>query len=46
MPNISRYIHTAGVFSDTLLQAAKQFNLYDLGYAATGICVYVTPQVL
>lgn len=36
------YLHLAGVFSDTLIQTALTFNLYDLGYGATGVCVYVT----
>lgn len=35
------YIHLAGVFSDVLVQTAIKFNLYDLGYGATGVCVYV-----
>ncbi len=35
------YLHLAGVFSDTLIQTALTFNLYDLGYGATGVCVYV-----
>lgn len=33
------YLHLAGVFSDTLIQTALTFNLYDLGYGATGVCV-------
>jgi hypothetical protein len=36
------YLHLAGVFSDTLIQTALTFNLYDLGYGATGVCVYVS----
>ncbi len=35
------YTHLAGVFSDVLLQASDKFDLYDFGYAATGVCVYV-----
>jgi hypothetical protein len=35
------YLHLAAVFSDVLIQTAVTYNLYDLGYGATGVCVYV-----
>jgi hypothetical protein len=33
------YLHLAAVFTDVLLQTADKYNLYDLGYGATGVCV-------